>query len=113
MPDTIVVATPAPAVAPGVQTSEFTVTKLATILTVVATVVGVLTDFAQSISTAMPGSKWIGLLLATLGIIGTVLTALGYQVTRSQVKVAAHNAAASSAEATEAAPAALWAATFT
>jgi hypothetical protein len=101
-PAPVPVVVPAPTIVPtpGNQTSEFNVTKLTTILTMVATIVGILTDFLQSISVAMPGSKWIGPLLTILGLAGTVLTTLGYQYTRAQVKAAAHDAAGQVAVAT-------------
>ena len=89
---------------PGKDSSEYSVTKITLILTTIASVVGVATDLLQSLSTAMPGSKWIGPALTIAGLIGSVLAALGYQVTRAQVKVAAHNAAGvAAAGATEAA----------
>jgi hypothetical protein len=98
--------TPAPVAAPGIApsagatTSEFSITKMTMMLTVVASVIGVVTDVLQSLSAAMPGSKWIGPLLTVTGLVGTVLTALGYQVTRAQVKVAAHAAAGAAAATT-------------
>jgi hypothetical protein len=104
-PAAVVVTAPA-APAPGAATSEYAVTKLTIILSTAATIVGVATDFLQSMAPALSGSKWMGPLLSVLGIAGTVLTAIGYQYTRASVKAAAHAAAGDAASAANATAAA-------
>jgi hypothetical protein len=89
------VTTPAPgAVTPGTQTSEFKVTVVATILSILATVVPTLISIFGDLQAKFPSWTWAGPVLGMLGIIGTVLTALGYQSTRAQVKEAASAAGA-------------------
>ena len=82
------------AVVPGNQTSEYRTTIIATALSVLATVTGVALDILQSAADAGVQGKWIALGLSIFGVIGTVLTAIGYQVTRARVKAAAQAAAA-------------------
>ena len=79
--------------APGETTTEYAVTKITIVLTIVAAVVGGAIGLLQQLSVILPDNKSVGVMLSIAGVIGTVLTALGYQVTRAQVKVAAHNAA--------------------
>jgi hypothetical protein len=91
---------------PGVATSEYAVTKLAVVLSILASVVGVVLDTLPQLQAAVPGaSHWTGPVLAVVGVVGTVLTALGYQVTRASVKAAAHAAATAPAVTVEAAAA--------
>ena len=78
---------------PGVQTSEYALTKYTGMLTALAAVVGIAMTVVESVSNAMPGNKWSGPVLACLGVLGTILTAFGYTVVRGQVKAAAHEAA--------------------
>jgi hypothetical protein len=74
------------ATAPGSQTSEYKVTRFALILSTIATVVG----YASSILDMLPPTlKWVGPATALVGLLSTLLTALGYQAARSGVKKAA------------------------
>lgn len=82
-----------PGVTPGSTTSEFKQTKLATIVSVVATVVGVGTSFLTTVQASFPDLKWVSLALTGLGMIGTILATLGYQSARATVKAAAAGAA--------------------
>jgi hypothetical protein len=89
MADPTPVTVPPPT--PGASTSEYLVTKVTLALTIAASVVGVLLDVLQN--PAVAAFPWAGKALSALGLIATVLTSIGYQVTRAQVKVAAHDAA--------------------
>ena len=84
----------APAVTPGNSTSEFKVTVVASVLSILATITGVALDLLQSAQDAGVQGKWLTLALSIFGVIGMVLTAIGYQITRAHVKAAASNAAA-------------------
>lgn len=92
MADTSTTPVP-PTVVPGVATSEFKVTIIATVLSVLATVVGVVLDLLQSAQDAGVNGKWMSIALSVFGVLGVVLTAIGYQVTRAHVKAAASAAA--------------------
>jgi hypothetical protein len=81
-----------PSVAPGVASSEFKVTVVATVLSVMATVTGVVLDLLQSAQDAGVNGKWLSIALSIFGVIGAVLTAIGYQITRAHVKAAASKA---------------------
>jgi hypothetical protein len=78
-----------PGVVPGTATSEFKVTIISSILSVVATVTGVVLDLLQSAQDAGINGRWLSIGLAVFGVIGMTLTAVGYQVTRAHVKAAA------------------------
>jgi hypothetical protein len=78
-----------PGVVPGNQTSEYRITIIATVLSVAATVTGVVLDLLQSAQDAGVNGRWLSIGLAVFGVIGAVLTAVGYQVTRAHVKAAA------------------------
>lgn len=73
-------------IVPGKQTSEYFITKLATILGFVAFTVGVLFDVLSAVTTAFPTLTWVGPMLNVTGIIGTVLAQLGYNKGRVLVK---------------------------
>src|ERR1700737_205934 len=92
-----------PAVAPGVGTSEYAATKFAVYLGIAAAVVGLILDYLPALQSAVPGaSKWTGPVLAIAGLAASILATLGYQVTRTNVKVAALNAAAAPSSVTAA-----------
>lgn len=70
----------------GHTTSEYHVTMIATVLSVLATVAG----YASTILNVLPPTlKWVGVATAIVGMLTACLTALGYQVARSNVKTAA------------------------
>ncbi len=81
-----------PGVAPGNTTSEYRVTIVATALSVLATITGIALDLLQSAQDAGVNGKWLSIALSIFGVIGTVLTAIGYQVARAHVKAAAVSA---------------------
>lgn len=93
MSDTSTTGTTPVIVAPGSGTSEYRVTIVATVLSVLATVTGVVLDLLQSAQDAGVNGKWLSIALSVFGVIGTVLTAVGYQITRAHVKAAAAKAA--------------------
>lgn len=79
------------ATAPGLQTTEYKVSKWTLILSGLASVVG----YISSILDILPASsKWLAPVTAIVGALAALLTALGYQVTRASVKKAALSAAA-------------------
>lgn len=96
MADTSVTPVP-PAVVPGNQTSEYKITLISTVLSIAATVTGVVLDLLQSAQDAGISGKWLPIALSVFGVVGMALTAIGYQVTRAHVKAAASNAAAAQA----------------
>lgn len=86
-----------PAVSPGTGTSEHAITKTFIWLSLAAALIGALTDFFQNLLKMTPNNTWIGSILTILGLVGALLAALGYQYSRTQVKVAAANAAQTAA----------------
>ena len=80
MPDPV--PAPTPIIKPGNQTSEYKATKMVVILSILATVVGLVQQYVPGfIEGATEGSsahKWGGMVLAVAGIIGSVLAILGY-----------------------------------
>lgn len=79
-------------VTPGNQTSEYKVTIISTVLSIAAVITGVVLDLLQSAQDAGVNGKWLSIGLSIFGVIGAVLTTVGYQVTRSHVKAAASKA---------------------
>lgn len=95
MADTSV--TPVPQTDPlatGSSTTEWKVTIIASILSILVTVVGVASSFLDVVQQAGVTGKWVSIATTVVGVLGTVLTALGYQVARSGVKKAAIAASA-------------------
>lgn len=76
-------------VTPGNQTSEYKITIISTVLSVLATITGVALDLLQSAQDAGVNGRWVSIALSAFGLIGMALTAVGYQVTRAHVKAAA------------------------
>jgi ABC-type sugar transport system substrate-binding protein len=76
-------------VTPGNQTSEYKVTIISTVLSIAAVITGVVLDLLQSAQDAGVNGRWMAIGLSVFGVIGAVLTAVGYQVTRAHVKAAA------------------------
>lgn len=75
--------------ASGKTTSEYSVTLIASILSILVTVVGVASNFIDVAKQAGVGGKWFTIAATVVGTLGTILSALGYQVARSNVKTAA------------------------
>ncbi|HEY2848345.1 MAG TPA: hypothetical protein VGI97_00580 [Gemmatimonadaceae bacterium] len=73
----------------GHTTTEWKVTIVASVLSILVTVVGVASNFLDVVQQAGVTGKWVSIATTIVGVLGTVLTALGYQVTRSAVKKAA------------------------
>jgi hypothetical protein len=73
----------------GSTTSEFTAAKWAMILTIVSTVVGAVSEVLTQLAPQLASFKWYGAVLAVIGLLGTVLTALGYGKNRTALKIAA------------------------
>jgi hypothetical protein len=90
----------------GHTTSEYKVTIIATVLSVLATITGVALDLLQSAQSAGIGGKWLPIALSIFGVLGTVLTSIGYQVARSNVKAAAIRASNATIDVTPASTAA-------
>lgn len=88
-----------PVVAPGSQTSEYKVTLITTVLTIAATVVPSIVTVLTDLQMKFPAWGWIAGIISVLGIVGTILNALGYTRARAQVKVAALEATAATAAA--------------
>lgn len=77
----------------GHTTTEWKVTIVASVLSILVTVVGVASNFLDVVQQAGVTGRWVTIATTVVGVLGTVLTALGYTVTRKQIKVAALNAA--------------------
>lgn len=73
----------------GTTTSEYTITKWAVILGIVATVLGGVTEILTQLAPQLSGFKWYGVVMMVLGVIGTVLAQLGYAKNRTALKIAA------------------------
>jgi hypothetical protein len=80
-------------VKPGSQTSEF---KLAIAAFILGTILeGSVVPILQHLQPLFPNATWIGVALAVCGVLLQIVTFLGYNKGRAQVKVAAHLADAS------------------
>lgn len=90
----------------GSTTTEYKATMIAVILSSLATVVGIAMNFLDVIQQAGVTGKWVAIVTTVVGVLGTVLSALGYTVTRSAVKKAAIAASAATPTAAPAAAAA-------
>ena len=73
-------------VTPGKDTSEYAITKLSMILSMVAFVLGIVISVLSQVSTAFPNLVWVGTALSILGPIATVLAQLGYNKGRVLLK---------------------------
>jgi hypothetical protein len=78
----------------GHTTTEFRATMIAVILSTAATVIGIAMNFLDVIQQAGVTGRWVSIATTVVGILGTVLSALGYTVTRAAVKKAALQASA-------------------
>jgi hypothetical protein len=75
-------------VTPGAQTSEYSLTKLQVALGTAAIVIGALVDLVPELQKLHPSVPWLGTSLIVLGVLKNVLSVLGYQKSRAQVKAA-------------------------
>lgn len=81
--------TPSPVVTPGLQTSEGKFAVVATVLSILAAVVPGLAALFTDLAVRFPGAVWIGAVVTALGVVGSILTALGYGAQRTALKVTA------------------------
>lgn len=70
----------------GATTTEYAISKISLILSIAAFTVGIVADVLAQVSTAFPSLTWIGPVLNVVGVIGSVLTALGYTKARTLIK---------------------------
>lgn len=84
----------APAITPGASTSEHAKITLAMSLTIAAAAVGATADVLAALQEAFPAWGWIAGAVACVGVLGTVLAALGYNKGRVMLKATQINAAA-------------------
>lgn len=95
-----------PAVTPGVETSEFKLTKVAMICAFVVAICGGVTEALTQVGTLAPGLKWVGAALGIVALVSGVASQIAYTITRGTVKAAALDAGAQVASAASATPAA-------
>jgi hypothetical protein len=80
--------------APGVSTSEYSMTKWVMILGYAAFGIGVAMDVLTAVSSSFPTLTWVGPVLNVLGLVSGLLAQLGYNRGRVLVKTAASAATA-------------------
>jgi hypothetical protein len=78
----------APVLTPGNETSEFKLTKVAMICSIVVAVLGGVTETLQQVSSFLPGATWVGPALTVVGILSALAAQIAYTVTRGVVKAA-------------------------
>lgn len=73
----------------GHTTTEFSVTKWVTVCAIAVAILGGVTEALSSLTTVMPGSKWIGVALTIVGMLSAAAAQVGYALSRASVKKAA------------------------
>lgn len=76
-------------VVPGNETSEYAVMKRNEVIGLVMLSVGSVLEVLTRTAEVFPEAKWIGLVVAGLGVFLKIAAALGYTNSRTQVKAAA------------------------
>lgn len=74
----------------GTPGSEKNGSKIVVILTSVVGVLGVITSVVDQVSSIVPASaKWIGPVVAVVGVVAAAMTQIAYTVMRTWIKVEA------------------------
>jgi hypothetical protein len=76
-------------VTPGIKTSEFIITSISMGLSVLATIIPTVITMFTNLQTSFPQWSWIGPIIGALGMINAVVTAITYQKSRTNIKIAA------------------------
>jgi len=74
--------------AKGLYTSEGRAATVAMVMSVLSMVVPTLVTFFTDLQAKFPQWSWVAPILGVLGLVGTVLTSLGYGKQRTAVKLA-------------------------